>query len=102
MPGTGLADRSEGCRAQNRCRFNNFDNVYYEVCNEPYGAAPDQRMEHQTTAWWKPRFRKDISLLKFPPSDSPIADLNPHVRSSTHAAKPDAVRLNYPESHCFR
>jgi len=82
--------------------LNAFDNLYYEVCNEPYERGG-------LTKEWNDQIiaaivETEVSLPKkhpiaqgFPPSDSPIADLNPRVSVlNFHAASPDAVRLNYP------
>lgn len=82
--------------------LNAFDNLYYEVCNEPYERGG-------LTKEWNDQIigtivETEVSLPKkhliaqgFPPSDSTVAELNPRVSVlNFHAASPDAARLNYP------
>ena len=82
--------------------LNAFDNLYYEVCNEPYERSG-------LTKEWNDQIiaaiieaevsfpKKHLIAQGFPPSDSPIADLNLRVSVlNFHAANPDAARLNYP------
>lgn len=81
--------------------LNSFANVYYEICNEPYERGG-------LTREWNDRIiaeiveaeaalpKKHLIAQGFPPSNSPIADLNPRVSVlNFHAAKPDSVRFNY-------
>jgi len=81
--------------------LNGFDNLYYEVCNEPYERAG-------LTSQWNDRIvaaiveteaslpKKHLIAQGFPPASKAVSALNPHVSVlNFHAAKPDAVRLNY-------
>lgn len=81
--------------------LNEFDNLYYEVCNEPYERGG-------LTKEWNDRIaaaiveteaslpQKHLIAQGFPPSSKPISDLNPKVSVlNFHAAKPNAARLNY-------
>jgi hypothetical protein len=82
--------------------LNPFDNVYYEVCNEPYERGG-------LTKTWNDQIiqavveteaalpKKHLIAQGFPPSSAAVTDLNPHVSIlNFHAAKPDTVRLNHP------
>jgi hypothetical protein len=79
-----------------------FDNLYYEVCNEPYERGG-------LTREWNDRIIATIAETEaalpnrhliaqgFPPSSAAVTNLNPHVSVlNFHAASPDAVRLNHP------
>ena len=81
--------------------LNGFDNLYYEICNEPYERGG-------LTSEWNDAIiatvvETEASLPKrhliaqgFPPSSGPISKPNRHVSVfNFHAAKPDSVRLNY-------
>jgi len=81
--------------------LNAFDNLYYEVCNEPYERGG-------LTKEWNARIiaaiaeteaslpAKHLIAQGFPPVSNPINDLDPRVSIlNFHAAKPDHVRLNY-------
>jgi CubicO group peptidase (beta-lactamase class C family) len=81
--------------------LNQFDNLYYEVCNEPYERGG-------LTKEWNDRIiaaiveteaslpRNHLIAQGFPPASSAVSDISPHVSIlNFHAAKPDAVRLNY-------
>ena len=81
--------------------LNSFDNVYFEVCNEPYERGG-------LTTQWSDQIiativdaevglpRKHLIAQGFPPSSTPVAEVGPHVSIlNFHAAKPDTVRLNY-------
>jgi hypothetical protein len=81
--------------------LNAFDNLYYEVCNEPYERSG-------LTKSWNDRIiatvveteavlpKKHLIAQGFPRSSTAVADLNPHVSIlNFHAEKPAAVRLNY-------
>jgi hypothetical protein len=78
-----------------------FDNVYFEVCNEPY-ERPGLTRE------WNDRIvaavrdaeagapARHLIAQNFPPSAAKVADLNPHVSVlNFHAATPGDVRRNY-------
>jgi hypothetical protein len=80
--------------------LNAFDNVYFEVCNEPYERSG-------LTRAWNDQIiaaivNTEIRLPKthliaqgFPPSPTAVADLNPNISVlNFHGAKPDAIRLN--------
>ncbi len=80
--------------------LNAFDNLYYEVCNEPYERGG-------LTKAWNDRIiatvveaearlpKKHLIAQGFPPSPAAVTDLNPHVSVlNFHAANPSAVRLN--------
>lgn len=82
--------------------LNPFDNLYYEVCNEPYERGG-------LTKVWNDQIivavvetegalpNKHLIAQGFPPSSAAITDLNPHVSIlNFHAAKPETARLNYP------
>jgi hypothetical protein len=82
--------------------LNEFDNLYYEVCNEPYerGGLSRQWNDRIVAAIVETEAslpKKHLIAQGFPPSSKPIGDLNPHIGVlNFHAAKPEAVRLNYP------
>jgi hypothetical protein len=78
-----------------------FDNVYYEVCNEPY-ERPGLTRE------WNDRIvaavrdaeagfpARHLIAQNLPRSNARVANPNPHVSVfNFHAATPDSVRLNY-------
>jgi len=82
--------------------LNPFDNLYYEVCNEPYERGG-------LTKEWNDRIiaaiveteaslsGKHLIAQGFPPASTAASDISPHVSIlNFHATKPDAVRLNYP------
>ncbi len=82
--------------------LNEFDNLYYEICNEPYERGG-------LTSEWNDRIvaviveteaslpQKHLIAQGFPPDSRVVSGLNPHISVlNFHAAKPDAVRLNYP------
>jgi CubicO group peptidase (beta-lactamase class C family) len=81
--------------------LNEFDNLYYEVCNEPYerGGLTREWNDQIAAAIVEaeaPLPQKHLVAQGFPPSSRPITDLNPNVSVlNFHAAKPDAARLNY-------
>jgi len=81
--------------------LNAFDNLYYEVCNEPYERGG-------LTKTWNDGIiaavvesesalpNKHLIAQGFPTSTAPVTDLNPRVSIlNFHAANPAAVRLNY-------
>ena len=82
--------------------LNRFDNLYYEVCNEPYERGG-------LTTEWNDQIiavlveteallpKKHLVAQGFPPSSAPVSGINPHISVlNFHAANPDAARLNYP------
>jgi hypothetical protein len=81
--------------------LNAFDNLYYEVCNEPYERGG-------LTKEWNDRIvaaiveaeanlpKKHLIAQGFPPSKEAVKDLNRHVSVlNFHAAKPETAGLNY-------
>jgi hypothetical protein len=81
--------------------LNEFDNLYYEVCNEPYERGG-------LTREWNDKIvatvvETEVSLPKkhliaqgFPRSAVPVRQINPHISVlNFHAEKPQAVGLNY-------
>jgi hypothetical protein len=82
--------------------LNEFDNLYYEICNEPYerGGLTSQWNDLIVAAIVETEAslpRKHLIAQGFPPSPRAVSGLNPHISIlNFHAAKPDAVRLNYP------
>jgi hypothetical protein len=81
--------------------LNGFDNVYFEVCNEPY-TRPG------LTAEWNERIiaaivdaeaglpARHLIAQNFAPGAVPAADLNPHVSIlNFHGATVETVRLNF-------
>lgn len=82
--------------------LNSFDNLYYEVCNEPYERggqtkAWNDRMVATIVEAEVPLPKKHLIAQGFPPSPSGVVNLNPHVSIlNFHATKPSAVELNYP------
>jgi hypothetical protein len=81
--------------------LNDFDNLYFEVCNEPYERGGltkewnDQIIAAITdTEAWLPK--KHLIAQNFPPSSAAVAELNRRVSIlNFHAANTDSVRLNY-------
>jgi len=82
--------------------LNEFDNLYYEICNEPYerGGLTSQWNDLIVAAIVETEAslpQKHLIAQGFPPGPRAISGLNPHISIlNFHAAKPDAVRLNYP------
>jgi dienelactone hydrolase len=81
--------------------LNAFDNVYFEICNEPYergGLTRDWNEKiiatiEETEATLP---KKHLIGQGFPPSSAAAADLDHRISVlNFHAAKTDAVRLNY-------
>jgi len=81
--------------------LNRFDNLYFEVCNEFYERSGG-------TADWSDQIiaaivdaeatlpKRHLIAQATPPSSDAVANLNRYVSVlNFHAAKPDAVRLNY-------
>jgi len=81
--------------------LNAFDNVYFEVCNEPYerGGLTTEWNDQIIAAIVDAEVglpMKHLIAQGFPPSSAAVADLRPQVSIlNFHAAKPDTVRLNY-------
>jgi hypothetical protein len=81
--------------------MNAFENLYYEVCNEPYerGGLTREWNDHIINAIVEtetPLSAKHLAAQGFPPSGSAIKDLNPHVAVvNFHGAKPQSITLNY-------
>jgi hypothetical protein len=80
--------------------LNDFDNLYFEVCNEPYerGGLTREWNDQIVSAIADSEAalpKKHLIAQGFPPS-TPVAELNRRVSIlNFHAAKPDDVRLNY-------
>ncbi len=81
--------------------LNGFDNLYYEICNEPYerGGLTQEWNDAIITTILESEASlpaKHLIAQNFPPSDKAVAQLNPAVSVlNFHAAKIDAIRLNY-------
>ena len=81
--------------------LNACDNLYYEVCNEPYerGGLTKEWNDAIVAAVIDTEatlLNKHLIAQGFAPSNKPIADLNPHVSVlNFHAAKPEVARANY-------
>jgi hypothetical protein len=81
--------------------LNEFDNLYFEACNEPYerGGLTKEWNDSIVSAIVQAESalpNKHLIAQGFPPSKAAIADLNPSVSIlNFHAASPDSVRLNY-------
>jgi hypothetical protein len=79
-----------------------FDNVYFEICNEPYERGGLTAMWNDAIVGAIREAEKDspsrhLIAQGFSPSDKPIAGLNRQVSVlNFHAASPRAVSLNYP------
>ena len=80
--------------------LNGFDNLYYEICNEPYerGGLTESWNDGIIAAIVETEAalpNKHLIAQGFPPSNTAVANLSPHVSIlNFHAAKPAAVRLN--------
>lgn len=81
--------------------LNEFDNLYFEICNEPYerGGLTEAWNDQIVDAIVKAERslpKKHLIAQGFPRSTEPIAELNPHVSVlNFHAATAEAVRLNF-------
>ncbi|MEX0938119.1 MAG: hypothetical protein WDZ59_09690 [Pirellulales bacterium] len=81
--------------------LNAFDNLYFEICNEPYerGGLTQQWNDAIAAAIVQaesPLPNKHLIGQGFPRSMEPIPAVNPQVSVlNFHAASADAVRLNY-------
>ncbi len=113
--GIGGVGRSEVYNARNKdllavqqavtrklvAELNAFDNLYFEICNEPYerGGLTSQWNDLIVAAIVEaeaPLPRKHLIAQGFPPNPRAVSGLNPHISIlNFHGAKPDAVRLNY-------
>lgn len=82
--------------------LNAFGNLYFEICNEPYerGGLTSQWNDLIVAAIVETEVslpKKHLIAQGFPPSPRAVSGLNPHISIlNFHAAKSDAVRLNYP------
>jgi hypothetical protein len=80
---------------------NAFDNLYYEICNEPYERGGltrewNDRIVAAIVETEASRPQKHLIAQGLPPDSRAVSGLNPHVSIlNFHAAKPDAVGLNY-------
>ena len=81
--------------------LNRFDNVYFEVCNEPYerdGLTQEWNhlMIEAVVAAEAALPNKHLIAQGFPNSSAAVSRLNRHVSIlNFHGTTPDAVRLNY-------
>jgi hypothetical protein len=97
----GLLDVQTALARKLATELNACDNLYYEICNEPYerGGLTKEWNDQIVAAiveTEQPLPKKHLIAQGFPRSSEPIADLNPHVSVlNFHAATPEAVRLNY-------
>ena len=79
--------------------LNYFDNLYYEVCNEPYERSGmikewNDGMVATIVEAEANLSKKHLIAQNFPPS--PILDINPNVSIlNFHAATPEVARANY-------
>jgi hypothetical protein len=91
----------EAMTAKLVAELNEFDNVYFEICNEPYerGGLTPEWNDRIVAAIQKAEAslpNKHLTAQGFPPSDKAIANLNPAVSVlNFHAARPESVLLNY-------
>src|SRR5688572_4749602 len=81
--------------------LNGFDNLYFEVCNEPYerGGLKKEWNDQIIAAIADTEAalpKKHLIAQNFAPSSNAVAQLNSQVSIlNFHAANTDAVRLNY-------
>ena len=81
--------------------MNGFDNLYYEVCNEPYergglGEEWNEAIIAAIVEAEKSLPKKHLIAQGIPHASRPIEKLNANVSVlNFHAAKPEFVRLNY-------
>src|ERR1051325_7400600 len=81
--------------------LNEFDNLHFEVCNEPYerGGLTKAWNNQIITAIADTESRlpkKHLIAQNFPPTSAAVSDLDSRVSIlNFHAAKADSVRLNY-------
>jgi Cellulase (glycosyl hydrolase family 5) len=81
--------------------LNAFDNLYFEICNEPYerGGLTKEWNDQIVAAITEAESslpKKHLIAQGFPPSNAAITGLNANVSIlNFHAASPDSVRLNY-------
>jgi hypothetical protein len=81
--------------------LNRFDNLYYEVCNEPYerGGLTKEWNDAIIAAIVDAEAtlpNKHLIAQGFDRSPKAIPDLNPHISVlNFHAAKPEVARANY-------
>ena len=97
----GLLDVQREMARKLASELNDFDNLYYEVCNEPYerGGLTKEWNDAIISALVETEAslsKKHLIAQGFPHSTQAVKDLNRHVSvMNFHAAKPEAVRLNY-------
>ena len=93
--------RRRRSRGNSSTELNAFDNLYFEICNEPYerGGLTKEWNDQIVAAIIEAESslpKKHLIAQGFPPSNAAIAGLNPNVSIlNFHAASPDSVRLNY-------
>ena len=81
--------------------LNHFDNLYFEICNEPYerGGLTKQWNDEIVAAIVEVEAnlpKKHLIAQGFTPSTTAISDLNPHISVlNFHAAKAEVARANY-------
>ena len=81
--------------------LNHFDNLYFEICNEPYergGLTKEWNDQIVATIADTEAMlpRKHLIAQNFPPSSAPIGEFDDRVSIlNFHAPNPNAVRLNY-------
>jgi len=81
--------------------LNDFDNLYFELCNEPYERGGLTRKWNDeiitTISETEGKLpKKHLIAQNFPPSSTPVRELDPRVSIlNFHAATPESVRLNY-------
>jgi hypothetical protein len=81
--------------------LNAFDNLYFEVCNEPYERGGltkewNDRIVAAVVDTEAPLPNKHLIAQGFPNSGAAIAGLNPHISVlNFHGTAPEAVRLNH-------
>jgi hypothetical protein len=81
--------------------LNGFDNLYFEICNEPYerGGLTRDWNDKIATAIVEAEStlpNKHLIAQGFPPVNEPIRDLNPNISIlNFHATSSKSVRFNY-------
>jgi dienelactone hydrolase len=81
--------------------LNDFDNLYFEICNEPYerGGLTREWNDEIIAAIANTEAilpKKHLIAQGFPPSSAPVTEINSRVSIlNFHAATTDSVRLNH-------
>jgi hypothetical protein len=81
--------------------LNEFDNLYFEICNEPYERGGltrrwNDRIIDTIVATEESLPNKHLIAQGFPPSPDSVQDLHPAISVlNFHAAKPEAVQRNF-------